>query len=309
MRERWIKQQAADLGFQDCGISRAERLDQEARHLEEWLHRGHHGHMSYMERYFDKRVDPSRLVPGAKSVISLSYNYFPEEQAQREDAPKIARYAYGRDYHKVLKTRLRDLWNRLTEEYGEISGRYFVDSGPVLERAWAERGGIGWRGKNTLLIHPRQGSYFFLAVIICDLDLVADEPLTDHCGRCRRCIDACPTGALSESANILDASKCISYLTIELREDIPREFSDKMEDWMYGCDICQEVCPWNRFATPHTEPDFAPRKHVTEMSADDWHDLEEMNFEQIAAGTALMRAGYEGIRRNLNFVRPREDHS
>jgi len=307
--ERWIKEQAADLGFQDCGISRAERLDEEAHQLEEWLNRGYQGKMSYLERYFDMRVDPTRLVPGAKSVISLSYNYFPEQDIQRDDAPKIARYAYGRDYHKVLKKRLRDLWNRMTDKYGDISGRYFVDSGPVLERAWAERAGVGWRAKNTLLIHPRQGSYFFLAVIICDLDLVADEPLTDHCGRCRRCIDACPTGALSEEANILDASKCISYLTIELKEDIPQEFSRQMEDWMFGCDICQEVCPWNRFASPHSESDFIPREHVTEMSADDWRDLKEMNFEKIAAGTPLMRAGYKGIQRNLDFVRPHEDQS
>ncbi len=300
-RSQEIKTIATELGFSTCGIARAEKLDDEARKLEEWLRRDYHGQMSYMANHFDLRIDPTKLVPGAKTVICLSYNYYPTSD-ECEDGPKVARYAYGRDYHKVIKRKLKTFWSRLQGTYGEIDGRYFVDSGPVMERVWAERAGLGWRGKNTLLIHPKQGSYYFLAVIISDLDASPDDPIRDHCGTCRRCIDACPTGAFSDDGYILDASKCISYLTIELKSEIPDEFRGKMEDWVFGCDICQEVCPWNRFAEPHQEQDFEPRRHVTGMSREDWRSMDELSFEQTLAGTPLMRAGFQKIRDNLNFL-------
>lgn len=301
-RTQRIKELAKELGFLHCGISRAKRLDEEADKLEEWLANGYQGEMSYLERHFDKRVDPTKLVPGARSVITLSYNYYPDTE-QVSDTPKIARYAYGRDYHKVIKKKLKLFWQSMTSEMGAIEGRYFVDSGPVMERAWAERGGLGWRGKNTLLIHPREGSYFFLAVMIVDMELEPDSAMTDHCGRCRKCIDACPTEAISDAGYVLDGSKCISYLTIELKSDIPEPFREHMEDWMFGCDICQEVCPWNRFSKPHSEPDFTAREHVTDMTLEDWMDLSELTFERKLSGTPLMRAGYSGIQRNLRFLK------
>ena len=249
-----IKQKAIELGFDFCGISKAEKLHEEAAHLEKWLSSSFHGKMSYLENHFDKRLDPSLLVPGAKSVISLLFNYYPEE-SEKNTKYKVARYAYGKDYHYVIKDKLKTFLKDLTREIGEINGRVFVDSAPVMERQWAGKSGLGWIGKNTLLINKQQGSYFFLAELILDLDLEADGPIKDYCGTCTKCLDACPTNAFLK-ANVLDASKCISYLTIELKEEIPKEFEDTYRNWIFGCDICQEVCPWNRFAKSHQEVSF-----------------------------------------------------
>ena len=256
-----IKEYAKTIGFDGIGFAKAQKLNQEAIRLENWLNKKHHGKMSYMEQNFDKRVDPTLLVPGAKTIISLSYNYHNPVKNKDSDAPKIASYAYGRDYHKVVKKKLKYLFEYIQSIAGNVEGRYFVDSAPVLEREWAARSGLGWVGKNTLLIKPKNGSYFFLAEIILDLEIEYDAPIKDYCGTCTRCIDACPTNAISPNGYLLEASKCISYLTIELRDEIPYEFKDKMEGWMFGCDICQEVCPWNRFATKHNEEDL-DRKSV-----------------------------------------------
>lgn len=305
-KEDWatvVKQKAREMGFAQVGISKAERLDEEADRLEKWLNEGQHGKMGYMENHFEKRVDPRKLVPGAKSVVSLMYNYYTEEQAKDPDAPKVSRYAYGRDYHKVVKKRLKQLVRSIEQELDvEISGRCFVDSAPVMERDWARRSGVGWMGKNTLLIHPGMGSYYFLAELIIDLPLAVDGPMKDYCGTCRRCIEACPTDAIGEEGYILKANQCISYLTIELKEAIPEEFQGRMEDWVFGCDICQEVCPWNRFAKEHEEPEFEPREGLLEMSREEWMEMTEEVFGEVFAGTAVKRAKYSGIRRNLAFL-------
>lgn len=293
---------ALELGFDMVGVSRAERLDKEARQLEEWLNNNHQGQMGWMANHFEKRVDPRRLVPGAKSVISLLYNYYPKQEQNQKDAPKIARYAYGEDYHFVLKKKLKALMNWLNEEVGEVSGRCFVDSAPVMERQWAERSGLGWLGKNTLLINPRKGSYYFLAELIIDLELPVDQPIKDHCGTCTRCIDACPTDAISAEGYLLDASKCISYLTIELKDDIPDAFAGKMEDWVFGCDICQEVCPWNRFSTPHNEPAFDPHPSLLDMEDKEWQEISEDVFNTIFKRSAVKRTKYMGLKRNLAFL-------
>ena len=276
-----IRTEAQRLGFGFVGFARAERLDQEARHLEQWLEQGAHGRMAYMENYFDLRIDPTLLVPGAKTVICLSFNYFTEEKQQDPTAPKIARYAYGEDYHFVVKDRLKSLLQYMQQEIGEVDGRCFVDSAPVMEREWAQRAGIGWNGRNTLTINPKRGSFFFLAEIICDLPLFYDDPIRDHCGTCRRCIDACPTEAISPEGYFLDASKCISYLTIELRDAIPSEFQEQMDGWMFGCDVCQDVCPWNRFSQRHTEPAFEPHEELLRMSQRDWQEMTEETFGRI----------------------------
>jgi epoxyqueuosine reductase len=298
-----LKQLAYDLGFTHVGIARAEKMDEEARRLEEWLNRGYHGTMRWMENHFEKRTDPTKLVPGAKTVISLLYNYFPEDESPSETAPKISRYAYGEDYHRVIRTKLRELVGRIEEQLGApLDGRVFVDSAPVLERDWARRAGIGWVGKNTLLINPRSGSYFFLAEIISDLDLPADSAIRDHCGTCTRCIDACPTEAISPGGYVVDGSKCISYLTIELKEAIPETFRGKMEGWAFGCDICQEVCPWNRFSTPHQEPAFQPHPDLPEMEERDWQEMTEEVFRRVFRKSAVKRTKYSGLRRNLNFL-------
>jgi epoxyqueuosine reductase len=298
-----LKQLAYDLGFTHVGIARAEKMDEEARRLEEWLNRGYHGTMRWMENHFEKRTDPTKLVPGAKTVISLLYNYFPEDESPSETAPKISRYAYGEDYHRVIRTKLRELVGRIEEQLGApLDGRVFVDSAPVLERDWARRAGIGWVGKNTLLINPRSGSYFFLAEIISDLDLPADSAIRDHCGTCTRCIDACPTEAISPGGYVVDGSKCISYLTIELKEAIPESFRGKMEGWAFGCDICQEVCPWNRFSTPHQEPAFQPHPDLPEMEERDWQEMTEEVFRRVFRKSAVKRTKYSGLRRNLNFL-------
>ncbi len=297
-----IKKHASRLGFLDCGSAKAEFLEKEAPRLETWLQNNYHGQMQYMENHFDKRLDPRLLVEGAKSVISLSFNYFPEEE-QQVGSYKLAKYAYGEDYHHVIKNKLFELLECLREEIGEINGRCFVDSAPVLERAWAEKAGLGWNGKHTLLIQKKQGSFFFLAELIIDLELEYDQPFTtDHCGKCTRCIDACPTEAILPNNNI-DASKCISYATIELRDNIPLTFKEKMEDWMFGCDICQDVCPWNRFSKPHNEPLFNPKDPMLTMGKRDWEELTEETFRKVFKKSAVKRTKFAGLTRNISFLK------
>lgn len=258
--------------------------------------------MAYMENYFDLRTDPRLLVPGAKSVICLTFNYFNPEKQHAPEAPKISQYAYGEDYHHVVKDRLKSLLHFIQAEIGEVNGRCFVDSAPVMEREWARRAGIGWNGRNTLTIHPRRGSHFFLAEIICDLPLMYDDPIRDHCGTCRRCIEACPTEAISPEGYFLDASKCISYLSIELRDEIPADFRGHMDNWMFGCDVCQDVCPWNRFAQRHTEPAFEPHPDLLQLNRRDWLELTEEVFGQIFKKSAVKRVKYAGLKRNIQFL-------
>lgn len=298
-----IKAEALRLGFMQCGIAKADFLEEEAPRLERWLNNNHHGEMGYMENHFDKRLDPRLLVDDAKSVISLTLNYFPEEHQSDPEAPKISKYAYGTDYHLVIKDKLFQLLNFISEEIGEVSGRAFVDSAPVMDRAWAKRAGIGWIGKNSNLINKKSGSFFFLAELIVDLQLEYDHPFqTDHCGTCTKCIDACPTDAIL-SPFIIDAKKCISYLTIELREEIPQSFNDKMENWMFGCDICQDVCPWNRFAVPHSEPRFQPNENLLKMKREDWLDITEEVFRTIFKNSAVKRTKFKGLTRNIDFIK------
>ena len=298
-----IRNEAYRLGFEFVGIAKAEQMDEEARHLESWLNQGFQGKMSYMANHFDKRIDPRKLVDGAKSVISLTYNYFTNEKQEDSEAPKIAKYAYGKDYHYVVKDKLKQLLFFIEKEIGEVQGRAFVDSAPVLERDWAKRSGVGWVGKNTLLINPKAGSYFFLAELILDLDLIYDNPMKDYCGRCRKCIDACPTEAISPNGYFMDGSKCISYLTIELKDEfIPPQYKDQMEGWMFGCDICQEVCPWNRFSKPHSEPQFEPHPHLTTMTKAEWTEITEDIFNEIFKKSAVKRTKYEGLKRNIAFL-------
>jgi epoxyqueuosine reductase len=298
-----IKQLAAAHGFAFCGISTAQKLEKEAAELEQWLRQGHHGKMQYMENHFDKRVDPSLLVPGARSVISLMYNYHNKQLPDDPHAPKMAQYAYGEDYHFVIKEKLRLLVTDMENLIGRFSARIFVDSAPVLEKAWAKHSGLGWQGKNTNLIHPKAGSYFFLAEIISDLVLAPDGPIKDYCGTCTACIDVCPTDALYEPYK-LDASRCISYLTIELRDtELPEEFRGKMDNWMFGCDICQQVCPWNRFAQPHREPRFDARTELMQMSGNDWMELTEEVFQHLFKDSAVSRTKWQGLQRNIQFIK------
>ncbi len=304
-----IRTEAARLGFSFVGFAKAEPMDEEARRLEAWLNQGFQGKMAYLENHFDLRTDPTKLVPGAKSVIVLMHNYFPKEKQTDPAAPKLARYAYGEDYHFVLKRKLKDLLHFIRENIGEVNGRCFVDSAPVLERDWAKRTGIGWTGKNTLLINPKAGSYFFLAELILDLELPPDSPMRDHCGTCRRCIEACPTDAISPEGYLLDATKCISYLTIELREAIPEKFRGKMENWMFGCDICQEVCPWNRFSKPHDEPAFEPHPDLMNMKKQEWEEITEEVFQKIFKKSAVKRTKYAGLKRNLDFLKNKRDNT
>ncbi len=299
---QFIKKEAKRLGFMSCGVAKADFLEEEAPRLETWLKNGFHGEMHYMENHFDKRLDPRLLVEGAKSVISLSYNYFPEE-IQNPESYKIAKYAYGEDYHHVIKNKLFELLESLRDEIGEINGRCFVDSAPVLERAWAEKAGLGWNGKHTLLIQKQQGSFFFLAELIIDLELEYDHPFeTDHCGKCTRCIDACPTEAILPN-NQIDGSKCISYLTIELRDNIPTAFKDKMEDWMFGCDICQDVCPWNRFSKPHNEPLFNSKENMLDLEKRDWEELTQETFSKVFKKSAVKRTKFKGLTSTINFIK------
>ncbi|MEQ7801732.1 tRNA epoxyqueuosine(34) reductase QueG [Pedobacter sp. ASV1-7] len=298
-----IKDEALRLGFMHCGIAKAEFLEDEAPKLEKWLQDKHHGQMAYMENHFDKRLDPRLLVDDSKSVISLSLNYFPEQKQTDSNAPKISKYAYGSDYHEVIKEKLFQLLNFIREEIGEVAGRAFVDSAPVLDRAWAKRAGIGWIGKNSNLINKKSGSFFFLAELIIDLELQYDQPFqTNHCGTCTKCIDACPTEAIL-SPFVIDANKCISYLTIELREEIDQSFKDKMDNWMFGCDVCQDVCPWNRFSTPHSEPKFEANKQLLTMKKEEWLDITEDVFKTIFKNSAVKRTKFKGLTRNIDFLK------
>ena len=297
-----IKDHAKRLGFLSCGISNAGFLEDEAPRLEQWLRQGHHGSMSYMERNFDKRLDPTKLVPGAKSVVSLLYNYFPKESQSDKTAPKISKYAYGKDYHTVIKDKLFELMHLLQEEVGEIHGRVFVDSAPVLDKAWAAKAGLGWIGKHTNLISKQAGSFYFIAELIIDLSLEQDAPVTDHCGSCTACIDACPTQAIVAPYQV-DGSKCISYFTIELKEAIPQEVKGQFDNWAFGCDVCQDVCPWNRFSTPHQEPQFDPSSELLHMSKGDWHEITEAVFDRLFAESAVQRTQFSGLKRNLDFLR------
>ena len=296
-----VKQEAARLGFDFCGVSKAEFLEEEAPRLARWLKAGMHGEMGYMENWFDKRLDPRLLVEGAKSVVSLLYNYYPEQGQKDPEAPKIAKYAYGEDYHFVIKRKLKEFLHTLTEEIGEVNGRAFVDSAPVLDKVWAARSGLGWVGKHTNLINKRKGSFFFIAELIIDLELVADGPVKDFCGTCTRCLDACPTGAITDPY-VVDGSKCISYFTIELKGAIPGNMEGKFEDWAFGCDICQDVCPWNKNARPHNEPAFGPHPDLLNMSRGDWMDLTEEVFQKVFKKSAVKRTKLEGLRRNLKFI-------
>jgi len=295
-----MKATAHKLGFSFCGISRAEFLDEEAPRLEAWLKRGYQGKMSYLENYFEKRLDPSRLVPGARSVVSLLYNYYPPKELPASGY-KIARYAYGEDYHFVIKDKLREFMEEIRGHIGDVNGRVFVDSAPVMERAWARKSGIGWIGKNSLLLNREAGSFFFLAELIIDLELECDGPVKDYCGTCTACMDACPTNAIPEPY-VVDGSKCISYFTIELKDEIPPDAKGKFENWIFGCDICQEVCPWNRFARPHNEPRFDPPPELQQMTKSDWKELTEEVFRKVFRHSPLKRARYEGIKRNIRFV-------
>ncbi len=297
-----LKTIAHELGFSFCGISKAEFLKEESELLEEWLKRGYQGKMSYLENYFDKRLDPTLLVPGAKSVVSLIYNYYPKKDLAASDQLKIAKYAYGEDYHFVIKDKLKKFLERLTEEIGEISGRAFVDSAPVMERAWAQKSGLGWIGKNSLLLNRSAGSFFFLAELILDLELEYDGPIKDYCGTCTACMDACPTNAIP-APYVVDGSKCISYFTIELKEEIPTEVKGKFENWIFGCDICQDVCPWNRFASPHSEPRFDPSENLKAMSASEWEEITESVFKKMFGNSALKRTGHKGLKRNIRFLK------
>ncbi len=297
-----IKQKAEKFGFQSCGISKAEFLEEEAPRLEDWLKNNYHGEMKYMENHFDKRLNPTLLVDGAKSVISLSYNYFPKEKIERLENFKISKYAYGEDYHEVIKEVLKEMMIELQEEIGEFGFRVFVDSAPVLEKAWARKSGLGWVGKNANLITKKHGSFYFLAEIICDLDLNYDSPTTDHCGSCRKCIDACPTQAIV-SDKIVDGSKCISYATIELKNEIPDYFEGKMDDWMFGCDVCQDVCPWNRFSAPTLQERFAPNLQKLNFRKKEWEELKQELFSEIFKKSAVKRTKFSGLMRNVNFLK------
>jgi len=296
-----IKQEAKRLGFDFCGISKAEFLEEEAPRLESWLKNGMHGKMEYMENHFDKRLNPKLLVDDAKSVVSLMYNYYPE-QIQNTKAPKISKYAYGKDYHDVIKEKLKEFLNTLKEKIGDITGRAFVDSAPVLDKAWAKKSGLGWIGKNANLINKQQGSFFFIAELIIDIELEYDGPIQDYCGTCTKCIDACPTSAIVEPF-IVDGSKCISYLTIELKDAIPNEFKNKMDNWAFGCDVCQDVCPWNRFSVPHNETDFNNQTGLLNLNNEEWHELTEETFNVIFKHSAVKRTKYKGLKRNLEFIK------
>ncbi len=296
-----LKKRAYEMGFQYVGIAKAEFLEAEAANLEEWLKRGYHGKMSYMENHFDKRLDPTKLVPGAKTVITLLYNYYTPQNQTDETAPKISKYAYGKDYHFVIKNKLKDLVHFINEEIGEVQGRVFVDSAPVMERAWAAKSGAGWIGKHSLLLTKNQGSYFFLAELILDLELEPDGPVKDYCGTCTRCIDACPTDAIVGD-KIVDGSKCISYFTIELKDALPQEMVGQFDNWMFGCDICQDVCPWNRFAKPHQEPAFNPHPNLLGMTKSEWTELSKEVFNEIFRKSPVKRTKYEGLKRNIAFL-------
>ena len=297
-----IKAEAKRLGFLSCGISKAAFLEEEAPRLESWLNKNRHGEMRYMENHFDKRLDPTLLVEGSKSVISLLLNYFPSEIQKDKEAPKISKYAYGTDYHFVIKDKLKDLLHFIQDEIGEVHGRAFVDSAPVLDKAWAAKSGLGWIGKHSNLLTQQVGSFYFIAELIVDLDLEYDHAVTDHCGTCTKCIDACPTQAITEPY-VVDGSKCISYFTIELKENIPSEFKGQFDDWMFGCDVCQDVCPWNRFSKSHNEPLFNPHPDLLDMSKKDWEEITEDTFKKVFKKSAVKRTKFSGLTRNIEFLK------
>ena len=309
---KWIKEATHELGFDYCGIARAEPLDEDARRLERWLNKGMHGSMQYMANHFDLRVDPCKLVPGARSVITLLLNYFPGREAlpgsSEVSSPRISKYAYGKDYHEVIRGKLNLLLQRMRTSIGEIEGRGFVDSAPVLERSWAVRSGLGWVGKNGNLLHKQAGSFFFIATLIVDLELEYDVAFAgDYCGTCRKCIDACPTDAISAD-KVVDGSQCISYFTIELKDLlIPDAMKGKFQNWLFGCDTCQDVCPWNRFSKPTTEVAFSPIPAILHFKTAEWEELTEESFKEIFRHSSLKRARWTGIRRNLRFIGPDQD--
>ena len=298
-----IKDKAKKLGFFFCGVSKADFLQEEAPRLEKWLSDARNGKMDYMANHFDMRLDPRLLVDDAKSVVSLLLNYYPSEIQEDTESPKISKYAYGEDYHFVIKDKLKDLFNFIQDEIGEVGGRVFVDSAPVMDKAWAKKSGLGWIGKNSNLIHPKHGSFFFIAELILDIVLVPDGPIKDYCGTCTRCIDACPTDAIVEPY-VVDGSKCISYLTIELKDQLlPSEMNGKMDNWMFGCDICQDVCPWNRFSKPTSEIKFNPHENLLKMSKADWTDLTEDIFKELFKNSAVKRTKFDGLKRNIDFLK------
>ncbi|OMP31361.1 tRNA epoxyqueuosine(34) reductase QueG [Mangrovimonas sp. DI 80] len=296
-----IKNEAKRLGFLSCGISRAGFLEDEAPRLEQWLNSNMYGEMRYMENHFDKRLDPTKLVEGSKSVISLLLNYFPEK-TQEDTSFKLSKYAYGTDYHFVIKDKLKQLLEFINEEIGEVNGRAFVDSAPVLDKAWAAKSGLGWIGKNSNLLTKQVGSFYFVAELIVDLELEYDAPTTDHCGSCTACIDACPTEAIV-NPYVVDGSKCISYFTIELKDNIPTEFKGKFDHWMFGCDVCQDVCPWNRFSKPHSEPLFNPHQDLLSMTKKDWEEITEETFNKVFKKSAVKRTKLAGLKRNIQFLK------
>jgi epoxyqueuosine reductase len=296
-----IKAEAKRLGFLSCGISKAGFLEEEAPRLENWLNQNHHGEMKYMENHFDKRLNPTLLVDDAKSVISLLLNYYPSE-IQNTDSYKISKYAYGQDYHFVIKEKLQELLQTIQTEIGAVSGRAFVDSAPVLDKAWAAKSGLGWIGKNSNLLTQQVGSFYFIAELIVDLDLEYDYATTDHCGTCTACIDACPTEAIV-SPYVVDGSKCISYFTIELKENIPQEMKGKMDDWIFGCDVCQDVCPWNRFSKSNNEPLFNPNPELLYMTKKDWEEITEDTFKKVFKNSAVKRTKLDGLKRNIKFLK------
>jgi len=296
-----IKAEAKRLGFMSCGISKAEFLEAEAPRLENWLNQNMHGEMSYMEKHFDKRLDPTKLVDGSKSVISLLLNYYPSE-LQTDNSYKISKYAYGTDYHFVIKEKLKHLLQFIQQEIGEVEGRAFVDSAPVLDKAWAAKSGLGWIGKNSNLLTKQVGSFYFIAELIVDLELDYDTPVTDHCGSCTACIDACPTQAIIEPYKV-DGSKCISYFTIELKNELPTSYKDQFDDWMFGCDVCQDVCPWNKFSKAHSEPLFDPNPQLLNNSKKEWEELTKETFDEIFKKSAVKRTKFEGLKRNIDFLK------
>ena len=296
-----IKRLASELGFDTCGIARARFLEEEAPRLEQWLNKNYQGQMSYMANHFDKRLDPQKLVPGAKSVVSLLYNYYPDQDLASQHGYKLAKYAYGKDYHEVIKAKLWDFLEQARAQIGEINGRVFVDSAPVMERQWAQLAGLGWLGKNGLLLNKSSGSFLFIAELIIDLDLDYDAPMPDYCGTCTKCIDACPTEAIVEPG-VVNGSKCISYYTIELKSELPITEEKPFKNWVFGCDICQDVCPWNRFSKPNTEPSFAPTEALKNMKAKDWEELTQNSFSALFKNSAVKRTKYAGLMRNINAV-------
>ncbi|MFC2175901.1 tRNA epoxyqueuosine(34) reductase QueG [Bacteroidota bacterium] len=300
--EALIKEEAKRLGFLQCGISKAGFLEQEAPRLEKWLNANMHGQMDYMANHFDKRLDPTKLVEGAKSVITVLLNYYPEEVQKDSEAPKISKYAYGNDYHHVIKGKLRQLVDFIQENIGQVDGRAFTDSAPVLDKAWAAKSGLGWIGKNANLINPKKGSFFFIGELILDLELTPDLPIRDHCGTCTACIDACPTEAIV-APYVVDGSKCISYFTIELKDAIPTAMKGQFDDWAFGCDVCQDVCPWNRFSKPHSEPAFNPHPEMLDMTKRDWEELTEDVFKKVFQKSAVKRTKFSGLKRNIEFIR------